>query len=49
MCKAYTGYHGTSEIDPGLCASTVGNPLAKARELSLRIGAQTMLYFSHRI
>ena len=46
MCKVYTGYHGTSEIEHGLCACTVENPLAKARGLSLRTGAQTMLYFS---
>ena len=36
MRKVYTGYHGTSEIEHGLCACTVDNPLAKARELSLR-------------
>ena len=46
-CKIYTGYHGTSEIEHGLCACTVDNPLAKARGLSLRTGAQTMLYLSH--
>ena len=46
MCKVYTGYHGTSEIEYGLCACTVDNPLAKARGLSLRTGAQTMLYLS---
>ena len=46
MCKVYTGYHGTSEIEHGLCACTVDNPLTKARGLSLRIGAQTMLYLS---
>ena len=43
-CKFYTGYHGTSGIEHGLCACTVDNPLAKARGLSLRAGAQTMLY-----
>ena len=48
MCKVYTGYHGTSEIEHGLCACTVDNPLAKARGLSLRTGAQTMLYLSPR-
>ena len=37
-CKIYTGYHGASEIEHGLCA--------KARGLSLRIDAQTMLYLS---
>ena len=47
MCKVYTGYCGTSEIEHGLCACTVDNPLAKARGLSLRTGAQTMLYLSH--
>ena len=47
LCKIYTGYHGTSEIEHGLCACTVDNPLAKARGLSLRTGAQTMLCLSH--
>ena len=37
---------GTSEIEHGLCACMVDNPLAKARGLSLRTGAQTMLYLS---
>ena len=46
MCEIYTGYHGTSEIEHGLCACTVDNPLAKARGLSIRTGAQTMLYLS---
>ena len=44
LWKVYTGYCGTSEIEHGLCACTVDNPLAKARGLSLRTGAQTMLY-----
>ena len=47
MCKVFTSYCGTSEIEHGLCACTVDNPLAKARGLSLRTGAQTMLYLSH--
>ena len=38
---------GISEIEHGLCACTVDNPLAKARRLSLHTGAQTMLYLSH--
>ena len=46
MFKVYTGYCGTSEIEHGLCACTVDYPLAKARGLSLRTGAQTMLYLS---
>ena len=46
MCKVYTGYRGTSEIEHGLCACTVANPLVKARGLSLRTSAQTMLYLS---
>ena len=46
MCKVYTGYCGTSEIEHGLCVCTVDNPLAKARGLSLRTSAQTMLYLS---
>ena len=28
MCKVYTGYRSTSEIEHGLCACTVDNPLA---------------------
>ena len=47
MCKVYIGYCGTSEIEHGLCACTVDNTLTKARGLSLRTGAQTMLYLSH--
>ena len=46
MCKVYTGYCGTSEIEHGLCACTADNPLAKARGLSLCTGAQTRLYLS---
>ena len=46
MCKVYNGFHGTSEIEHGLCACTVDNPLTKARGLSLRTGTQTMLYLS---
>ena len=46
MCKVYTGYHGRSEIEHGLCACTANNPGAKARELSLPTGTQTMLYLS---
>ena len=42
------GYHGTSEIKHSLSACTVDNSLAKARGLSLRNGAQTMFYLSHR-
>ena len=44
MCKVYTGYCGTSEIEHGLWACTVDKPRAKARGLSLRTGTQTMLY-----
>ena len=47
MCKVFTGYIGTSEIEHGLISCTVDNPLAKARGLSLRTGAQTMPYLSH--
>ena len=43
MCKVDNGYHGASEIEHGLCACTVDNPLAKAQGLSLRTGVQTML------
>ena len=46
MYKVCTGYHGTREIEHGLCTYTVDNPLAKACGLSLRTGAQTMLYLS---
>ena len=35
MCKVYTGYHGTSEIEHGLCTYTVDNSRAKAGELKL--------------
>ena len=42
MCKVYTGYNGTSEIEHGLCACTVDNPLAKVRGLSLRTGARSI-------
>ena len=45
-CKVYTGHHSTSEIEHGLCTCTVDNPLATARGLSLRTGAQTMLHLS---
>ena len=44
MCKVYTGFYCTSEIEHGLCACTFDNPRAKARELTLRTGAQTMFY-----
>ena len=46
MCKVHSGNCGTSEIEHGLCACTVDNSLAKARRLSLRTGAQTMLCLS---
>ena len=46
MSRVYTGYRGTSEIEQGLYACTVGNPLARARGLSLRTGAQTKLDLS---
>ena len=49
MCKVYTGYCGTSEMEHGLCACMVDNLLAKARGLSLSTGAQTMLYLSHNL
>ena len=32
MCKVYIVYHGTSEIEHGLCVCTVDNPLAKAQD-----------------
>ena len=48
MCKVYTEYHGTSEIEHGLCACMVDYALAKAQGLSVQTGAQTMLYLSHK-
>ena len=48
MSRVYTGYCGISEREHGLCACTVDNPLAKARGLSRRTSAQTMLYLSHK-
>ena len=49
MGKVYTGYHGTSDTERGLCACTVNNPLAKTRGLSLRTGEQTMLFLTEGI
>ena len=46
-CKVSTGYHGISDIEHGLSACTVVNPLAKARGLLIRTGGQTVLYVSH--
>ena len=48
MCKVDTGYHDTREIEHGLCAYTVDNPLSETRGLSLHTGAQTMLYLLQR-
>ena len=47
MCKVYLGYHGTSEIEHGLCACTV----AKARGLSLRAATRHYgdLYLQFRL
>ena len=47
MCKVCSGYHGTSEIEHGLSACTVDNPLTKVCGLSLCTGTQTMLFLSH--
>ena len=49
MSKVYIGHHDISETEPGLCACTVDNPLAKAWGLSLRTGAQTMFYLSLKL
>ena len=46
MRKGYTGYHGTSETEHGLCACTVDNSLAEARGFSLHTDSQTMLCLS---
>ena len=48
MCKVYTGDYGTSEIEHGLCACAVDNPLAKARDY-LSIQARTMLFILSHI
>ena len=47
MCKVYTGYYATSEIQHGLSVCMVNNPLSKAHCLSLYTGGQTMLYLLH--
>ena len=46
LCKVYTGYCGTSEIEHGLCACTVDNPLAKARDY-LSVQAHKPCSISH--
>ena len=46
MCKIYTEYHGTSETEHGLCACTVDNPLAKARDY-LSVQAHKPCSISH--
>ena len=47
MCKVYTGYHGTSEIEHGLCACTVDNPRAKASGDYLSVQAHKPCSISH--
>ena len=46
LCKVYTGYHGISETEHGLCAYTVNNPLAKARGF-LSVQAHETCSISH--
>ena len=46
MCKVYTEYHGTSEIEHGLCTCTADNPLAKARDY-LSVQAHQPCSISH--
>ena len=46
MCKVYIGYCGTSEIEHGLCACPVDNPLAKARDY-LSVQAHKPCSISH--
>ena len=46
MCKVYTGYCGTSEIEHGLCACSVDNPLAKAPDY-LSVQAHKPCSISH--
>ena len=41
MCKVCTGYHDANEMEHGLSACMVDNPLAKACGLSLPTGRQT--------
>ena len=48
MGKIYTRYQNTSEIEHGLCAYVVDNPLTTARGVSLRTGAQTNLPLTGR-
>ena len=38
MCKVYTGYHATGELEHGTSACMVDNPLAEAFGLSLHTG-----------
>ena len=45
MCQVYTAYHATSNIEYGSSTSTVDNPPAKARGLSLRTGGQLCSIF----
>ena len=44
--QAWAAVSKNTVLSYSLCACTVDNPLAKARGLSLRTGAQTMLYLS---
>ena len=46
MCKVYTGYHGTSEIEHGLCTCTVDNPSLKLRDY-LSVQAHKPCSISH--
>ena len=42
MYKVYIGYNDTKEIEHGLSASTIDNPLAKAHGLFLCTGGQNV-------
>ena len=46
MCKVYTGYCGTSEIEHGLCACTVDNPSLKLGDY-LSVQAHKPCFISH--
>ena len=46
MCKVYTGYCGTSEIEHGLCACMVDNPSLKLEDY-LSVQAHKPCSISH--
>ena len=46
MCKVYTGYHGTSEIEHDWCACAVDNPSLKLGDY-LSVQAHKPCLISH--